>query len=164
VVSRIQVKLFTLCVVVLCLFGCAHTAKDVMLDQRIKAPKVIAMAGSHAPWVYEIQKRLKKKGFKIKRMASQNVAIQKSSDTKTEIYNEASARFILRVDGSAPDGAMFRCFAGGWKFNYINVELIDVQTNEAVLHYSSSGYSENCPPLSGHIFTDIEEMVVNAWE
>jgi len=49
-------------------------------------------------------------------------------------------------------------------FEYIDAELIDVKTNETVLHYSNSGYSENCPPLSGTIFKDIVEAVTQVWE
>lgn len=147
------------------LSGCVSTqTKDVFLEKKIAGPKVIAMSGERAPWVYEIEKRLRKSGFSIKRMASQNVSIEQVTPTKTEAYNEAAARFILHVSGYAPNTSMTRCFGGGYRFEYINVELIDVRTNETVLHYSNSGYSENCPPLSGTIFTDITEMVSQSWE
>ena len=97
-------------------------------------------------------------------MASQNVTVEKVSPTKTEANNEASARFILHIDGYAPNTSMTRCFGGGYRFEYIDAELIDVRTNETVLHYSNSGYSENCPPLSGTIFTDIVESVTQVWQ
>ena len=122
------------------------------------------MSGERAPWVYEIEKRLRKNGFSIKRMVSQNVSVEQVSPTKTEAYNAAAARFILHVNGYAPNTSMTRCFGGGYHFDYINVELIDVRTNETVFHYSNSGYSENCPPLSGTIFTDIADMVSQSWE
>ncbi|MCF6217391.1 MAG: hypothetical protein L3J62_06135 [Gammaproteobacteria bacterium] len=96
-------------------------------------------------------------------MVSQKVAVEEVSPTKTEAYNEASARFILHIDGYAHNTSMTRCF-GGYMFEYINVELIDVRTNETALHYSNSGYSENCPPLSGTIFTDVVELVSEVWE
>lgn len=147
------------------LLGCVSTqTRDVFLEKKITGPKVIAMSGERAPWVYEIEKRLRKNGFSIKRMVSQNVSVEQVSPTKTEAYNEASARFIFHVDGYAPNTSMTRCIGGGYRFEYINAELIDVRTNETVLHYSNSGYSENCPPLSGTIFTDITEMVSQSWE
>jgi len=159
---RSIIVLFT---VVLLLSGCVSTqTKDVFIEKKISGPKIIAMSGKRAPWVYEIEKRLRKNGFKIKRMASQNVAVEKVSPTKTEAYNEASARFILHIDGYAPNTSMTRCFGGGYRFEYIDAELIDVRTNETVLHYSNSGYSENCPPLSGTIFTDIVESVTQVWQ
>ena len=147
------------------LVGCVSTqTKDVFIKEKITGPRVIAINGTRAPWIYEIEKRLKKKGFSIKRMVSQKVAIEEVSSTKTEAYNEASARFILNIDGYAHNTSMTRCFGGGYNFEYINVELIDVKTNETALHYSNSGYSENCPPLSGTIFTDVAESVSEVWE
>jgi hypothetical protein len=136
----------------------------MMTDEKIAGPKVIAMSGSRGPWVYEIEKRLKKNGFKIKRMASQNSSVERVSDTKTDIYKEASARHILHIDGYAPNNSMERCFGGGYRFSHINVELIDVASNETVFHYSNSGYSENCPPMSGTIFGDIADLANSAWE
>lgn len=135
-----------------------------MSDSKITGPKIIAMSGSRGPWVYEIEKRLKSKGFEIKRMASQNSAIEKVSDTKKEIYNEASARYILHIDGYAPNNSMERCFGGGYNFSHIDVELIDVVKNETVFHYSNSGYSEGCQPSSGSIFGDIADLTNSSWQ
>ena len=147
------------------LSACVSTqTKEVLTDKRFSGPKIVAMSGARASWVYEIEKRLRKNGFKIKRMASQNLAVEKVSETKTKAYNEATARFILHIDGYAPNTSMRRCLGGGYKFQYINVELIDVTLNETVLHYSNSGYTENCPPFSGTIFTDITNMISQSWE
>ncbi len=147
------------------LTGCVTTKSiDVMTTTKITSQKVVAMSGSRGAWVYEIEKRLKANGFEIKRMASQNSTVERVSDTKTEVYKEASTRFILHIDGYAPNNSMERCFAGGYKFNHIDVELLDTQKNETVFHYSNSGYSENCPPLSGTIFSDIANLTNSAWQ
>jgi hypothetical protein len=144
--------------------GCAaNKTMDVMTDEKITAPKVVAMSGSRGAWVYEIEKRLKASGFEIKRWASQNSSMGQVSDTKTDIYRESSTRFVLHIDGYAPNTKMERCYGGGYKFSHINVELIDVSKNETVFHYSNSGYSENCPPMSGTIFGDIVQMANSAW-
>ena len=154
-----------LLIAALFLTGCVTTkSSNVFLEQNISSPRVIALNGSRAPWVFEIEKRLRNNDFKIKRMASQNAVVENVSSSKTDIYNKASARYILNVDGYAPNNSMERCFGGGYNFNYITVELIDVRNNETVLHYSNSGYSENCPPLSGTIFGDIESLVVQNWD
>jgi hypothetical protein len=141
----------------------AKTA-DVMTDEKIVGPKVITISGNRTPWLIEIEKRLKEKGFKIKRLTSQNTAVEQVSETKTEIYNEASARFVLKIDGYAPTNASQRCFGGGYRFSHINAELIDLEKNETIYFYSNSGYSENCPPLSGSIFGDITKLTNDAWE
>jgi len=157
-------NILPICIVVFLIISCVSTrTKDVFIEEKITAPKVIAVSDSREPWVYEIEKRLRKNGFTIKRMASQNVTVEQSPD-KAEIYKEASARFILNINGYAPNTTMTRCFGGGYRFEYINIELIDVRTNETVLHYSNSGYSENCPPLSGTIFTDITQLITEAWK
>ena len=140
--------------------GCVSTKSvDVFVSEKISGPKVIAMSGVRAPWVFEIEKRLRARGFEVKRWASQNRAIEQVSPNKLEAYNEASAQVILRIDGFAPNTSMTRCFGGGYKFNYITVEAIDVAKNETLAAFSNSGYSENCPPLSGTIFGDIAGMV-----
>ncbi len=158
-------KLILTLIATLVLAGCVSTkTQDVFLKKKISTPKVLAISGVHAPWVYEIIKRLRKAGFVVKRMVSQNVAVERVSSKKTDIYNEASARFILVIHGYAPNNPVTRCFGGGYDFDYINVELIDVKTNETVLYYSNSGFSEKCPPLSGTIFGDITNMIVSAWK
>jgi hypothetical protein len=147
------------------LSGCASTKDvDVMSDTKITGPKVIAMSGDRGAWIYQIEKRLKADGFTLNRMESQQVTVEKQSETKTGIYNEATARYVLNVQGSAPNGAMTRCYGGGYNFNYIDAELIDLKDNKTIFHYSNSGYSEGCPPLSGHIFGDIAELTKNAWK
>lgn len=149
----------------LALTGCVSTKSvDVMSDTKITGPKLIAMSGSRGAWVYEIEKRLKSKGFEIKRMASQNSTIEHVNETKTEIYREASARYLLHIDAYAPNNSMERCFGGGYNFANIDVELLDVEKNETVFHYSNSGYSEGCQPMSGTIFGDIANLTNSAWE
>lgn len=145
--------------------GCVSTKTiNVMSEEKITGPKVIAMSGSRSAWVYEIEKRLKSSGFQIKRMVSQNSSVEKVSDTKTDIYKEASAQYVLHIDGYAPNNSMERCFGGGYRFSYINAELIDLEKNETIFHYSNSGYSENCPPMSGTIFGDIANLAESAWQ
>jgi hypothetical protein len=41
--------------------------------------------------------------------------------------------------------------------------LVDARTNETLVSYSGSGYSEDCPPASGNIFENISLVVANAW-
>ena len=95
----------------LMLSACVSTkSNDILLDHKVSGPKIIAMSGTRAPWVYEIEKRLKSQGFQIKRMASQNVAVEQVSETKKEAYNEAAARFILHIDGYAPNTSMTRSY------------------------------------------------------
>ena len=145
--------------------GCVSTKSiNVMSDEKATGPKIIAISGSRQPWVYEIEKRLKNSGFQIKRIISQSTTIEQISPSKTEAYKETSARFILHIDGHAPNNSMERCFAGGYRFNHINVELIDILKNATVFHYSNTGYSENCPPLSGTIFGDIVELTNSIWQ
>jgi hypothetical protein len=61
------------------------------------------------------------------------------------VQTEITPRYDLSVSWQTWD----RCLGGGFAFNYITVELYDL-----VYTRSRSGYSEDCPPLSGTIFQD----------
>ncbi|WP_141201918.1 hypothetical protein [Citrobacter braakii] len=146
------------------LVGCASTKNvDVVATEKAQGERIIAVNSSRAPWVYEIEKRLKQKGFTVLRSASQQVTIEKQTNSTTGIYNEATTRYVLNLNGFAPNNTMTRCYGGGYDFEYIDAELIDVKNNQTMFHYSNSGFSENCPPMSGTIFTDITNLVANAW-
>lgn len=144
--------------------SCASGTKTVLIDQKITEPKLIALDAPRTPWVVKIENRLRQKGFKILRWASTKNVKEQVSDTTTQEFKQASARYVLSIEGFAPLDAMHRCIAGGYKFEYITTELIDVKANETILNISGSGYSENCAPLSGTIFKDIVSGVDSAWQ
>ncbi|EEU9257653.1 hypothetical protein ABMQ27_001099 [Escherichia coli] len=148
----------------LILAGCASTKNvDVVATEKAHGDRIVAINSARAPWVYEIEKRLKQKGFTVLRSASQQVTIEKQTNSTTGIYNEATTRYVLNLNGFAPNNTMTRCYGGGYDFEYIDAELIDVKNNQTMFHYSNSGFSENCPPMSGTIFTDITNLVANSW-
>lgn len=125
----------------------------------IEGPRVVALVGQRRPWTVEIESRLRDRGYTVRRFPSVAVVYEEISETRAEVFNEASARVILVVDGHAPNTSMTRCFGGGYRFSYIEAELIDTAENETLAYYANSGHSENCPPVSGTIFTDIVWMV-----
>ena len=134
------------------------------IKNKITEPKIIALnVNSGGPWMREIERRLKKEGFKVLRAASVNEAIEVSGK-KIIKYNEASTRYFLRIDAEAPTSAYYRCFGGGFNFDYFYGDLIDLQTNETVASIESRGYSEGCQPLAGKIYTNTTKMVVDSWE
>ncbi len=146
------------------LAGCATGTKTVLVENQITDPKVIALQSARTPWAVEIETRLKQKGFKILRWTSQKQVTEQVSENRAERYQEASARYILVLDGYAPLDKMRRCFGGGYNFQYLTAELVDVVKNETIVSVSGSGYSENCPPASGTIFGDIISAVEGAWK
>jgi hypothetical protein len=140
--------------------ACASTKSEaIYVRGEIEGEHVVALSGSRQPWTVEIEKRLRAKGYAVKRFASVTQAIEQVSERRIEAYNQASTRVILHVNGFAPNTAMTRCFGGGYDFKYISAELIDALNNETLATYSNSGFSENCQPLSGTIFGDIVAMV-----
>jgi hypothetical protein len=144
--------------------GCAHQATDVFIDTKITSPKVIAMDAPRTPWVVEIESRLRKEGFRVLRWSSQKAVQEQTSETRKESYREASARYILMVRGYVNSDSMHRCFGGGFNFNDLTAELVDAQNNETILSISGSGYSENCPPMSGNLFGNIVNTVKQSWQ
>lgn len=149
---------------VVLLAGCASSGRIVRLSSaKITGPRVIALDAPSAPWVIEIQQRLQQKGFRVLRSGSHTRVTEQTSSRRVESFNEATARYVLVVNGYAPYDAMSRCFAGGYKFDHISTDLVDTTTNETILNVNGAGYSENCPPLSGTIFGDIANAVDAAW-
>lgn len=152
----------TMCVSAL-VAGCASGNVVQVTDTQIEGPRVIALNAPSAPWVIEIQNRLKQRGFKVLRWSSRTRVTEQTSRARSESYNESEARYILVIDGYAPYDWANRCFGGGYKFSQISTDLVDTKTNETILNVNGSGYSEGCAPLSGTIFTDIANAVDAAW-
>lgn len=143
--------------------GCASGNVVQLTEAKIEWPRVIALNAPSAPWVIEIQNRLKQKGFKVLRWSSRTRVTEQTSSSRSESFNEAEARYILVIDGYAPYDWANRCFGGGYKFSQISTDLVDTRTNETILNVNGSGYSEGCAPMSGTIFADIANAVDAAW-
>ena len=156
------VKIFLVCCL---LAGCAASGKQtISTSSKVAADKIIAMnIDSGGPWMKEIEIRLKQSGFRVLRAASVNEAIEVNGE-KIIKYNEASTRYYLKIDARADTDIMSRCFGGGYMFDYIYADLIDLNSNETIAAIQGRGYSEDCPPLSGTIYSDISNMIVQSWK
>lgn len=157
-------KILKILILSFMLSGCVAVGNQTLeVENKISQSKVIAVnVNTGGPWMREIERRLKKQGFKVLRAASVNEAIEVSGK-KLIKYNEASTRYFLRIDAAAPTDAMRRCFGGGYNFDYFYADLIDLESNETIASIESRGYSEGCQPLAGKIFTNTSLMVVNSW-
>jgi len=156
--------LLVVTILALVVTGCATGHVTQISDAKISGPKIIALDAPSTPWVIEIQNQLKQSGFKVLRWSSRVRVTEQTERDRLEQYNKAEARYVLIINGFAPYDWANRCFGGGYKFSTINVDLVDVQTNETILNVNGSGYSEKCPPLSGSIFQDITDAVHRAWQ
>jgi hypothetical protein len=148
----------------LLLSACATGTVTSFAEGKLEGPKIVALDAPRTPWVLEIESRLRREGFQVLRWASTSRVKEQTSETRVEEFRKSAARYILVVDGFAPLDRMSRCIAGGYNFDYLQVELVDTRTNETVLNVSGSGYSENCPPASGTIFSDITNALNRAWK
>lgn len=135
------------------LTGCATGTIVQQSTGKISEPKVIALDAPSAPWVAQIEKRLREKGFTIKRISRE----------RTGALSDVAARYVLVLNGSYQTGWDRRCFGGGYMFDSINAELVDMSNNESIASISGEGYSEGCPPLSGSIYGDITKAIVDNW-
>lgn len=162
---KASIKFFYLFFLMTIVSGCVAVGNQTLeIENKITEPKIIAVnVNSGGPWMREIERRLKKQGFKVLRASSVNEAIEVSGK-KIIKYNEASTRYFLRIDAQAPTTFAYRCFGGGFNFDYFYADLIDIQSNETVASIESRGYSEGCQPLAGKIYTNTTKMVVSSWE
>lgn len=144
------------------LTACTHTD---MYSAGIKAegPRIIALEAPRLPWVIQVEGRLRAAGFEVRRFESIQTVSEAEGAGRISTYREASALYVLRLEGQANLGTMGRCFGGGFNFGHISAELIDVRANRTLGSYSGQGYSENCPPMSGKIFSNIINLVQTAW-
>jgi hypothetical protein len=110
------------------------------ITEPIDDKKVIALSGQRFPWVVEIEQRLKNKGFTVLRYSSVQRVTEKAPD-KDVSYQEASARYVVQLNGFAPLEWALRCMGGGYKFNFISAEVIDTKTNQSIYSFNDSGYS-----------------------
>ena len=126
-------------------------------------PRVIAMDAPRAPWVIEIERRFRAEGFRVLRTASRTRVIR-TEGAQAETFDRAETRYVLFVDGAAPLDPMRRCFGGGFRFDFITVELVDTLNNETLISISDSGYSENCPPTISSLFGNIIRNIAGMWK
>ena len=161
--NKVKLKLFYIGLTLLLLQSCSHKMSYSSITEPIDDKKVIALSGQRFPWVVEIEQRLKSKGFTVLRYSSVQRVTEKAPD-KDVSYQQASARYVVQLNGFAPLEWAFRCMGGGYKFNYISAEVIDTKTNQSIYSFNDSGYSENCPPVSGSIFTDLVDGINGLWK
>ena len=146
------------------LAGCAHNGTVFLADRTIDTPRVVALDAPRTPWTVEIERRLRAEGFEVLRWSSQQRVREYAGAGRVEEYREATTRYVLVVDGYAPLDWMHRCFAGGFRFDYLSAELVDVAENETLFSFSGHGYSEKCPPMSGRLFRGIVDAMSQTWK
>ena len=149
-------KLFLTLIIVMNITGCVSTkVSEIYTTEKINAEKVIALVGQRQAWMSQFEIRLRQNDYKVKRFASVRDITEKINETTEETYPDIGVNAILVIDAYASNTSLTRCFGGGFEFKYINTEIIDPIKNETLATYSNAGYSEDCPPFSGTIFTDV---------
>ena len=88
------------------LAGCATSNTIKVREGQISGPKVITLNAPNAPWVIEIHTRLKAKGFKVLRTSTRTRVTEQTASNRIEQFNEAEARYILVIDGYAPNNRL----------------------------------------------------------
>lgn len=156
-------RYFKLFFLVLILTSCIATGKQTLqVQNKIVAPKIIAININSGPWMGEIERRLQRSGFQVIRnsMMGEKTLIKPDSKFK---FNQSTTKYYLSVNAAAPTDYMRRCFGGGYNFDYIYADLVDTATGQTIASIEGRGYSEGCPPLAGSIYTNITKMVNDSW-
>src|SRR4051794_27781452 len=83
------------------LAGCVASQQiDRLSTARAEGPRTVALEAPSQPWVAEIERRLRDRGFKVMRWATRTQA-SVSSEHLTETFNVAETRYIVKIDGAA---------------------------------------------------------------
>ena len=139
----------SLIVIFLLLFFNSCTKNSIegpkLLNSKIKisGPKIISIQSLNYPWLYSIQRKIEGYGFLI------------------YSSREKKLRYELVINGK--DQETRRCLGGGWSMEYLNATLFDNLEKKEVAYIEGTGFTENCPPMSGRIFTEIALMIDNLW-
>ncbi len=147
---------------VLLVAGCAQSYRTVPDTFKISGPKEVAIYGERKPWTLEIQQRLAAQGFTIKRFVNTGAVSRITGNTITTTSNIAT-RYIIAVEANASLNWARKCFGGGVNLDYINVEVVDTQTNETLLTVTDSGYTEGCPPWPSNVYGNIVGQISGLW-
>jgi len=149
-------------IIAVAMFGCAH--KSVYYaGVKAEGEKIIAIDASRQPWVMEVENRLRASGFKVLRYESDKIVTTQTQQNQVETTLSSTARYVVKLSWEVLTDRMHRCFGGGYWFDYYTAEVVDVKTNETVLSVSRTGYSENCPPLSSTMYSDIANAIGALW-
>ncbi len=128
----------------------------------LSGPKELTVLGSRNDVVIAFEEHLRERGFRIKRFISRQLISEREDRDQIVTYADAETRYAVEIDAAVAAGG--RCFGGGFKLSYLRMELIDLAANEVVMSARASGYTENCPPMSGTVFQDLVDAIVEAWE
>jgi hypothetical protein len=128
-------------------------------EQPLDGPRELAVVGRRGEVVRMLEDKLRACGFRLKRFASVAQMTEAVPDGRIAKYNEATTRYAIETDADV----MEQCFGGGYRINHIRVDLLDLRRNEVIMSVQGSGYSEDCPPMSGHVFGDIADAISAAW-
>lgn len=102
--------------------------------------------GNEPDVVRALEEALRSRGFRVKRQYAQ-------------ASGAAPQRYVLETTSDTLD----RCFGGGFRLRSLTVELIDAAHHEAVYSAEASGYTEKCQPMSGSVFGDIADALMQNW-
>ena len=128
----------------------------------LSGPKELTVLGSRNDVVIAFEDYLRERGFRIKRFISRQVISEREARDRIVTYADAETRYAVEIDADVAAGG--RCFGGGFRLSYLRMELIDLALNEVVMSARASGYTERCPPMSGTVFHDLVDAIVEAWE
>lgn len=139
--------------------GCAH--KETYKNGTATGEKTIALRAPQEPWAQRLQQAIQAAGYKVV-IASQAGTISKTlPDGSILTQPIATTPYVLEIGGYV--SPMRRCFGGGQYFDEFSAVLYDTVGNQQIFAYYDSGYSENCPPLSGKLYGNVVKLLNESW-
>lgn len=147
----------------LALAGCATGSSTAGGHGRITTPKIVGLDAPRAPWVDEIELRLRQGGFSVVRGVGRPYREDAPGGTGATGFHESMTRYVLVLDGRASLEPSSRCFGRVFRFDYLNARLVDTRTDDMLFSLWDSGYSEDCSPFRGRLFSELLDGIQDAW-
>ena len=120
--------------------------------------KQIVILGN-TPYNADIRMALLGQGFKVKVQPTTHRITQKTETTDIS-FNQASATYGLTFSWAIGD----RCILNDGVNLWLNVELVDLRTNETVMFIRRNGWTNSCyGGERGEIFNAIAKDLADSW-
>lgn len=137
--------------------GCGHVTAVSLLKRPsapLHGPRMVVFLNSGnventkglAPVEFALGEHLRLKGFEVKRFAKE----------------DGSIPYGLELRGEIDD----RCSEGGFKFDWLEVVVVDLRANEEVMGLRGEGYSDDCVHWGkpGTMFSEMAEQIRASWQ
>lgn len=125
---------------------------------------ILLDGGDSHKWDSLLRIAMQKKGFKILRFSSQRTIVESPTSKRSEISNEAAARYAMELYWDYVPGSG-TCISGDANLINATLQITDIKTNEVLLVIKKGGVTTPCGFFQGSsVFEDLADALGAEWK